>query len=100
MFQCFSSGALFAAHNLSSQSQIGRSEFQDFCPTILQQLDSRACSSENQKDEEKEQTEEGRPSTVEGELGQEGLAPMLVFTRTESCSARNWRPAHPRQEGE
>ncbi|XP_023620063.1 LOW QUALITY PROTEIN: zinc transporter ZIP14 [Myotis lucifugus] len=62
---CFSSGALFAAHNLSSQSQIGRSEFQDFCPTILQQLDSQACSSENQENEENEQTEEGRPSTVE-----------------------------------
>lgn len=84
MFQCFSSGALFAAHNLSSQSQIGRSEFQDFCPTILQQLDSQACSSENQENEENEQTEEGRPSTVEGELGQEGLAPMLVFTRTSA----------------
>ncbi|KAK1342438.1 hypothetical protein QTO34_015203 [Cnephaeus nilssonii] len=62
---CFSSGALFAAHNLSNQSRIGQSEFQDFCPTILQQLDSRACSSENQENEENEQTEEGRPSTVE-----------------------------------
>lgn len=62
---CFSSGALFAAHNLSSQSRIGQSEFQDFCPTILQQLDSQACSLENQKNEEDEQTEEGRPSTVE-----------------------------------
>lgn len=62
---CFSSGALFAAHNFSNQSRIGPSEFQDFCPTILQQLDSRACSSENQENEEDEQTEEGRPSTVE-----------------------------------
>ncbi|XP_057577880.1 metal cation symporter ZIP14 isoform X3 [Hippopotamus amphibius kiboko] len=62
---CFSSGDLFAAHNLSDQSRIGGREFQEFCPTILQQLDSRACSSENQENEENEQTEEGRPSAVE-----------------------------------
>lgn len=76
-FQCFSSGALFAAHNFSNQSRIGRKEFQEFCPTILQQLDSRACSSENQENEENEQTEEGRPSTVEGELGREVWVPGL-----------------------
>ncbi|XP_066207537.1 metal cation symporter ZIP14 isoform X2 [Saccopteryx leptura] len=62
---CFSSGALFAAHNFSNQSRIGKSEFQSFCPTILQQLDSRACFSENQENEENEQTEEGRPSPLE-----------------------------------
>uniref|UniRef100_A0A8C8Z0P6 Metal cation symporter ZIP14 n=1 Tax=Prolemur simus TaxID=1328070 RepID=A0A8C8Z0P6_PROSS len=62
---CFGSGDLFAAHNFSERSRIGRSEFQEFCPTILQQLDSRACTSENQENEENEQTEEGRPSTVE-----------------------------------
>ncbi|XP_032491534.1 zinc transporter ZIP14 isoform X3 [Phocoena sinus] len=62
---CFSSGELFAAHNLSDQLRIGGREFQEFCPTILQQLDSRACSSENQENEENEQTEEGRPSSVE-----------------------------------
>ncbi|KAF3818380.1 hypothetical protein GH733_011797 [Mirounga leonina] len=62
---CFSSGDLFAAHNLNNQSRIGRIEFQEFCPTILQQLDSRACSSENQENEEDEQTEEGKPSAIE-----------------------------------
>ncbi|GAB5570239.1 metal cation symporter ZIP14 isoform X1 [Prionailurus iriomotensis] len=62
---CFSSGDLFAAHNFSNQSRIGRREFQEFCPTILQQLDSRACSSENQENEEDEQTEEGKPSAIE-----------------------------------
>uniref|UniRef100_A0A8I3S7K5 Metal cation symporter ZIP14 n=1 Tax=Canis lupus familiaris TaxID=9615 RepID=A0A8I3S7K5_CANLF len=62
---CFSSGDLFAAHNLSNQSRIGRNEFQEFCPTILQQLDSRACSSENQENEEDEQIEEGKPSAIE-----------------------------------
>ncbi|XP_007949008.1 metal cation symporter ZIP14 [Orycteropus afer afer] len=63
--RCFSSGDLFTAHNLSDQSRIGKSEFQEFCPTILQQLDSQACTSENQENEENEQTEEGKPSAIE-----------------------------------
>ncbi|KAM9194244.1 metal cation symporter ZIP14 [Dugong dugon] len=63
--RCFSSRDLFAAHNLSDQSWIGRSKFQEFCPTILQQLNSRACTSENQENEENEQTEEGKPSNIE-----------------------------------
>ncbi|XP_055974978.1 metal cation symporter ZIP14 isoform X1 [Sorex fumeus] len=62
---CFSAGELFAAHNFSDQSRIGRREFQEFCPTILQQLDSQACSSENRENKENEQTEEGKPSAVE-----------------------------------
>lgn len=60
----FSSGDLFAAHNLSAQSRIGPSEFQAFCPTVLQQLESKACSPQNQNTEN-EQTEEGKPSAVE-----------------------------------
>ncbi|XP_012889911.1 PREDICTED: zinc transporter ZIP14 isoform X1 [Dipodomys ordii] len=63
--KCFSSRDLFAAHNFSQQSQIGMTEFQEFCPTILQQLDSRACASENQENEENEQTKEGKPSAIE-----------------------------------
>ncbi|CAO2591503.1 Metal cation symporter ZIP14 [Lemmus lemmus] len=63
--ECFSSGDLFAAHNFSEYSQIGMSEFQEFCPTILQQLDSRACTSQNQENEENEQSEEGKPSAIE-----------------------------------
>lgn len=62
---CYSSGDLFAAHNFSEQSRIGTGEFQEFCPTILQQLDSRACTSENQENEENELTEEGKPSAIE-----------------------------------
>lgn len=62
---CFSSGDLFAAHNFSERSRIGKSEFQEFCPTILQQLDSRACTPENQENKENEQTEEGKPSAIE-----------------------------------
>lgn len=65
--QCFSSSELFATHNLSEGSRIGQSELKEFCPTILQQLESRACTSENLENEENEQTEEGRPSSAEGE---------------------------------
>uniref|UniRef100_A0A8C6ACF7 Metal cation symporter ZIP14 n=1 Tax=Marmota marmota marmota TaxID=9994 RepID=A0A8C6ACF7_MARMA len=53
--KCFSSGDFFAAHNFSEESRIRRSELQEFCPTILQQLDSGACT----------QTEEGKPSAIE-----------------------------------
>nr|XP_060643247.1 metal cation symporter ZIP14 isoform X1 [Anolis sagrei ordinatus] len=62
---CFSSSDLFATHNLSEGSHIGQSEFQEFCPTILQQLESRACLAENLENEENEQTEEGKPSSAE-----------------------------------
>ncbi|XP_023570359.1 zinc transporter ZIP14 isoform X3 [Octodon degus] len=62
---CFSSQELFAAHNFNNESRIGRAEFQEFCPTVLQQLNSRACSAENQENEENEQTEEGKPSALE-----------------------------------
>ncbi|KFZ64370.1 Zinc transporter ZIP14, partial [Antrostomus carolinensis] len=63
--QCFSSVELFAIHNLSEGSAVGHREFQEFCPTILQQLESGACASENLENEENEQTEESRPSSAE-----------------------------------
>ncbi|XP_071435375.1 metal cation symporter ZIP14 isoform X3 [Pithys albifrons albifrons] len=63
--RCFSSVELFAIHNLSEGSAVGHKEFKEFCPTILQQLESRACASENLENEENEQTEEGRPSSAE-----------------------------------
>ncbi|KAL8173945.1 UNVERIFIED_CONTAM: hypothetical protein K2H54_035079 [Gekko kuhli] len=62
---CFSSSELFATHNLSEGSHLGQREFQDFCPAILQQLESKACMSENLENEEDEQTEEGKPSATE-----------------------------------
>ncbi|XP_077161633.1 metal cation symporter ZIP14 isoform X1 [Paroedura picta] len=62
---CFSSSELFATHNLSEGSHLGQREFQDFCPAILQQLESKACMSENLENEEDEQTEEGKPSSAE-----------------------------------
>ncbi|KFQ63885.1 Zinc transporter ZIP14, partial [Pelecanus crispus] len=63
--QCFSSVELFAIHNLSEGSAVGHREFKEFCPTILQQLESGACASENMENEENEQTEESRPSSAE-----------------------------------
>ncbi|XP_064494079.1 metal cation symporter ZIP14 isoform X3 [Pseudopipra pipra] len=63
--RCFSSVELFAIHNLSEGSAVGHREFKEFCPTILQQLESGACASENLENEENEQTEEGRPSSAE-----------------------------------
>ncbi|KFP86953.1 Zinc transporter ZIP14, partial [Acanthisitta chloris] len=63
--QCFSSVELFAIHNLSEGSAVGHSEFKEFCPTILQQLESGACAAENLENEENEQTEESRPSSAE-----------------------------------
>ncbi|KAH1177826.1 hypothetical protein KIL84_011528 [Mauremys mutica] len=63
--RCFSSSELFTAHNLSEGSHVGPSKFQEFCPTILQQLESQACTAENLENEENEQTEEGKPSSVE-----------------------------------
>ncbi|XP_061449302.1 metal cation symporter ZIP14 isoform X2 [Rhineura floridana] len=62
---CFSSSELFATHNLSEGSHLGQSKFQEFCPTILQQLETRACMSENLENEEDERTEEGKPSSAE-----------------------------------
>lgn len=91
--QCFSSGDLFAAHNLSNQSRIGRIEFQEFCPTILQQLDSRACSSENQENEEDEQTEEGKPSAIEGERGHGGWGQCCsrkIYPASSSSTPGEW----------
>lgn len=70
--QCFSSVELFAIHNLSEGSAVGHSEFKEFCPTILQQLESGACASENLENEENEQTEESRPSSAEGKRGTRG----------------------------
>lgn len=51
---------------------MGHSEFKEFCPTILQQLESGACASENLENEENEQTEESRPSSAEGNWGAGG----------------------------
>ncbi|XP_056364707.1 LOW QUALITY PROTEIN: metal cation symporter ZIP14 [Oenanthe melanoleuca] len=63
--QCFSSGELFAIHNLSQGSVVGPRELQQFCPSILQQLESGACSSAALQGQEQQQPEESRPSSAE-----------------------------------
>lgn len=77
--QCFSSVELFAIHNLSEGSAVGHSEFKEFCPTILQQLESGACASENLENEENEQTEESRPSSAEGKRETRGHEHCLAL---------------------
>ncbi|XP_039210206.1 metal cation symporter ZIP14 isoform X2 [Crotalus tigris] len=62
---CFGSSELFATHNLSESSRLGQSEFKEFCPTILQQLESKACMPENLEKEEEERMKEGKPSSTE-----------------------------------
>ncbi|XP_069070126.1 metal cation symporter ZIP14 isoform X1 [Pleurodeles waltl] len=63
--RCFSSSEIFTVHNLSAGSRIDGPVLQGFCPTILQQLESRACTAENLENEENERTEEGKPTSAE-----------------------------------
>lgn len=68
---------------------MGHSEFKEFCPTILQQLESGACASENLENEENEQTEEGRPSSAEGNWGAGGGHGHCLGLGTEPGDTRN-----------
>ncbi|XP_069473864.1 metal cation symporter ZIP14 isoform X2 [Ambystoma mexicanum] len=63
--RCFSSTEIFAVHNLSAGARVDGPGLQEVCPTILQQLETRACLSENLENEENERTEEGKPSSAE-----------------------------------
>ncbi|KAM9609775.1 metal cation symporter ZIP14 isoform 3-T7 [Morphnus guianensis] len=110
--QCFSSVELFAIHNLSEGSAVGHSEFKEFCPTILQQLESGACASENLENEENEQTEESRPSSAEGvwiqssrrllrfqiRRGVRGLLPLLLHGEGPEDAPEAEGPASPRAQ--
>ncbi|KAM4748139.1 metal cation symporter ZIP14 [Rhinophrynus dorsalis] len=61
--QCLSSSVLFAAHNLSTGSTVDAEGLQNLCPSILQQLESRACRENGNV--QNETTTEGRPSPGE-----------------------------------
>lgn len=65
MSQCLSSSTLFAAHNLTSGSVVDAEGFQSFCPTILQQLETRACQENPAFQNETTPDAEGRPSPGE-----------------------------------
>lgn len=41
--QCLSASALFSAHNLTSDSAVDAEGLQSLCPSILQQLETKAC---------------------------------------------------------
>ncbi|XP_066839527.1 metal cation symporter ZIP14 isoform X3 [Anser cygnoides] len=110
--RCFSSVELFAIHNLSEGSAVGRGEFKEFCPTILQQLESGACAAENLENEENEQTEESRPSSAEGlrlqpsrrllrfqiRRGVRGLLPLLLHREDPEDAPEAEGPAPPRAQ--
>ncbi|KAM9311283.1 metal cation symporter ZIP14 [Gastrophryne carolinensis] len=61
--QCLSASTLFAAHNLTSDSTVDADGLQTFCPSILQQLETRAC--QESPVPQNETSAEGRPSSAE-----------------------------------
>ncbi|XP_069773595.1 piwi-like protein 2 isoform X2 [Narcine bancroftii] len=63
--KCFSSSEIFTVHNLSNSSRIDSAVFTHICPTILQQLESGACTLENQENEEDEEAVGLKPTTAE-----------------------------------
>lgn len=60
-FQCLAADTL-AAYGMSEQSRIDERGLQEICPTMIQQLDSQACKT--QQDQEPETSP--RPTYVEG----------------------------------
>ncbi|OCT86505.1 metal cation symporter ZIP14 [Xenopus laevis] len=74
--QCLSSSVLFAAHNLTSESVVDADGFQSFCPTILQQLETRACQESTAF--QNETSLEGRPSP--GEVWGYGILCVTVIS--------------------
>ncbi|KAE8619275.1 hypothetical protein XENTR_v10009711 [Xenopus tropicalis] len=78
MSQCLSSSTLFAAHNLTSGSVVDAEGFQSFCPTILQQLETRACQESPAFQNETTPGAEGRPSP--GEVWGYGLLAVTVIS--------------------
>ncbi|XP_044134955.1 metal cation symporter ZIP14-like isoform X1 [Bufo gargarizans] len=61
--QCLSASTLFSAHNLTSDSTVDAGGLQSLCPSILQQLETKACQ-ENAIFHNDTETE-GRPSSAE-----------------------------------
>ncbi|KAG9354731.1 hypothetical protein JZ751_001444 [Albula glossodonta] len=62
---CLPADTLLAAHSLNEQSSLDSNALQEFCPTILQQLDIGDCGVENKKDPENDSTPEAGPSPAE-----------------------------------
>lgn len=64
--QCLATGTL-AAHGLSEKSRLDGPGLQEFCPTMLHQLDSRVCRDE----QEQEPEPSAKPSNAEGKWTRE-----------------------------
>lgn len=62
--QCLAADTL-AVYGISEQSHIDERGLQEICPTMLQQLDSQACKT--QQDQESEASP--RPTDAEGKIG-------------------------------
>ncbi|KAI1900783.1 hypothetical protein AGOR_G00053430 [Albula goreensis] len=62
---CLPADTLLAAHSLNEQSSLDSNALQEFCPTILQQLDIGDCGAENKKDPENDSPPEAGPSPAE-----------------------------------
>ncbi|XP_056427041.1 metal cation symporter ZIP14 isoform X2 [Hyla sarda] len=61
--QCLSASALFSTHNLTSDSTVDAEGLQSLCPSILQQLEAKACQGSTVLLNDTEP--EGRPSSGE-----------------------------------
>ncbi|XP_055518329.1 metal cation symporter ZIP14 [Leucoraja erinacea] len=63
--KCFSSAEIFAIHQLTNSSRIDGAALTHICPTVLQQLESGACTADNLEDQEDEVTDGQKPSATE-----------------------------------
>ncbi|XP_069800710.1 metal cation symporter ZIP14 isoform X2 [Dendropsophus ebraccatus] len=61
--QCLSASTLFSVHNLTSDSTVDAEGLQGLCPSILQQLETKACQETTALHNDTET--EGRPSSGE-----------------------------------
>ncbi|XP_077118273.1 metal cation symporter ZIP14 isoform X4 [Ranitomeya variabilis] len=74
--QCLSASTLFSAHNLTSDSAVDAAGLQSLCPSILQQLETKACQEDAVPHNETEA--EGRPSS--GEVWGYGFLAVTVIS--------------------
>ncbi|XP_073445026.1 metal cation symporter ZIP14 isoform X2 [Dendrobates tinctorius] len=74
--QCLSASTLFSAHNLTSDSAVDAAGLQSLCPSILQQLETKACQESAVPHNETET--EGRPSS--GEVWGYGFLAVTVIS--------------------
>ncbi|KAG9488576.1 metal cation symporter ZIP14 isoform X2 [Eleutherodactylus coqui] len=74
--QCLSASTLFSAHNLTAKSAVDAGGLQSLCPSILQQLETKACQENTVLHNDTEI--EGRPSS--GEVWGFGFLAVTVIS--------------------